>query len=61
MQDSEPQENILMAIAFAIDSTAHTTTKMTPGQLVFSNNIILHAEHAADWGCARLHKQGEIN
>ena len=61
MQDSDPWENILMAISFAINSTVHTTTQMIPGQLVFGRGMILHILHVDNWEYIRLRKQQKID
>ena len=50
-----------MAVTFAINGTFHTTTNVTPGQLVFGRDMILHATHVADWECMRLQKQRKID
>ena len=61
MQDSDPWENILMSVTFAINSAAHATTQMMPGQLVFGRDVILHTKHVANWEHMRLHKQNRID
>jgi len=61
MPDENPWENILQSISFAINSAVHSTTQMTPGQLVFSRDMILHTSHVANWEYIRLRKQSKIN
>ena len=34
---------------------------MTPGQMVFHRDMILHATHVANWECVRLRKQAKID
>lgn len=36
MPDEDPWENILQAISWAFNSTVHSTSNITPGQLIFS-------------------------
>ena len=61
MQDYNPWENILMSVAFAINSTVHVTAQMTPGQLVFGQDMILHTANVANWEHACLDKQNKID
>ena len=48
MQDDDPWENMLMSASFAINSTIHTASQVTPGQMVFHRGVILHATHVAN-------------
>lgn len=47
MKDSNPWENILMSILFATSCAVQMTSQMTPGQMVFGRDVILHATHVA--------------
>ena len=61
VKDHDPWENILMAVSFAMNSTVHSTSQMTPGQLAFSRDMILHTTHVANWEHVRLRKQAKID
>jgi len=61
MPDKDPWEDILQSISWAINSTVHSTTNMTPGQLVFNRDMILHTTHIANWEYIRYYKQHRIN
>ena len=61
MPDEDPWENILQSISWAINSTVHSTTNMTPGQLVFNRDMILHTTHVANWEYICCRKQHRIN
>ena len=50
-----------MSVAFAINSTVHATTQMTPGQLVFGRDMIIRTTHVANWEHTRLRKQNKID
>ena len=50
-----------MSISFAINSTIHATSQMTPGQMVFHRDMILHTTHVANWEYIRLRKQAKID
>ena len=61
LNDHDPWENILMATAFALNSTVHSTSQLTPGQMVFQRDMILHTTHVANWEYIRLRKQQKID
>ena len=52
---------ILAAAALAVLSTYHRGGIKSPGQLVFSRDMILPINHVADWRYIRQHKQTQIN
>src|SRR5210317_1039074 len=52
-----PCNDILMATAFKIRSTYHTTLKKTPGQLVFGRDMMLNISHSANWDYIQQLKQ----
>jgi hypothetical protein len=45
----DPWGGILVAIAFALRSTYHTTLQATPGQLIFGRDMVLNVQHLTDW------------
>jgi hypothetical protein len=53
----DPWGGILVAIAFALRSTYHTTLQAMPGQLVFGRDIVLNIQHLTDWTAIKAHKQ----
>ena len=61
LDEDDPWKGILSATAFAVRATFHTTTKKTPGQLVFNRDMILNIKHVADWEFIRARKQQLIN
>jgi hypothetical protein len=44
-----PWGGILVAIAFALRSTYHTTLQAMPGQLIFGREMVLNLQHLTDW------------
>ena len=54
-------EGILSAAMFALRSTYHTTTQVTPMQLVFGRDNILNLKSKADWNYIKQRKQEIIN
>ena len=52
---------ILVAAAFAVQSTYHRAKGKILGQLVFGRDIILPNNHIADWGYKCQNKQTQIN
>ena len=50
-----------MSISFTIDSTVHTTYRLTPGQMESHRDVILHATQIANWECMRLCEKSKIN
>ena len=61
MTDNNPFEPFTTAVACAIRSTYHTTSKATPGQPVFGRDMILPVQFKADWATITQHKQNMIN
>ena len=57
MIDDDPWEYLLIYIAFAINSTVHVTSLLTPGTMVFGRDMILHTIQVANWEYIRLCKQ----
>jgi hypothetical protein len=53
----DPWAGILMAVAFNLHSTYHTTLRAMPGQLVFSRDMILNVQHLTDWTAIKKCKQ----
>ena len=49
LDESDPWSGILTAVAFAVRSTIHTTTKVTPMQLVFGRDAMLNIPFTANW------------
>ena len=49
LDESDPWSGILTAVAFAVRSTVHTTTKATPMQLVFGRDAMLNIPFTANW------------
>ena len=61
IDEDEPWEGILSAVAWAVRSTFHTTLQSTPGQLVFGRDMIFDIAHVADWQYIKQRKQTLIN
>ena len=57
LEDSNPEQGILLSTMFAIRSMVHTAMKSTPSQLVFSRYMMLNINQGANWQllkqCAR--------
>jgi len=53
----DPWAGILMAAAYALRSTFHTTLRATPGQLVFGRDMVLPIQHEVDWTAIKTRKQ----
>ena len=47
---------MLQAVAFAIRTVTSTTTKYSPGELIFGRDMILHIKETADWSLLRERK-----
>ena len=56
MKEDDPWSVILITISFVINSNVHTTSLLTPGQMSFGRDIILHTAHVANWEYIRLRK-----
>ena len=61
VDDVDPFMGILVAAAFAVQSTYHRAKGKILGQLVFGRDIILPNNHIADWGYICQNKQTQIN
>ncbi|MFM7543288.1 MAG: RNase H-like domain-containing protein [Ignavibacteria bacterium] len=61
MDEENPWDGILAAVAFAVRATVHTTNRATPAQLVFGRDAILQVQHIADWEYITKRKQQMIN
>ena len=57
MDETDPWADILLAAAFVMRSTMHTTLNATPGQLVFGCDMIMNLKCEADWQAIRQCKQ----
>ena len=53
----DPWGGILVAIAFALRSTYHTTLQAMPGQLIFGRDMVLNVQHLTDWTAIKACKQ----
>ena len=49
LDDTNPWDGILGAVAFAVRAMVHTTRKASPSQLVFGRDAILPIQHVANW------------
>ena len=49
LPEDNPFSGILMAVAFGVQATVHTTMRASPSQLVFGRDAILNIRHQADW------------
>ena len=47
---------VISALQFGVNATIHTTTRATPGQLVFGRDMILNSKFHADWKFIRDQK-----
>jgi hypothetical protein len=57
----DPWGGILVAVAFALRSTYHTTLQATPGQLIFGRDMVLNVQHLTDWTAIKACKQPTIH
>ena len=53
----DPFAGVISAIGYAIRSTWHTTTRATPGQLVFGRDMALNVKHIANWNYIQQRRQ----
>ena len=60
LDSREPWTRFLSASAFAIRSTFHTTLGATPGQLVYSRDMLLPIKFNYDWASIKMRRQHEI-
>ena len=58
--DHEAFTGILSAVRFAMNSTIHTTSQATPGQLVFSRDMMHNIRFEADWQYIKSRKLHRI-
>jgi hypothetical protein len=56
----DPWGGFLVAVAFALRYTYHTTLQAVPGQLVFGRDMVLNVQHLTDWTAIKAHKQQNI-
>ena len=61
LEEENPFEPFMTAIAYAIRSTHHTTLGASPGQLVFGRDMILPIKFTTDWALIAQRKQDIIN
>ena len=61
LDDKNPWDGILSAVAFAVRATVHTTTRASPSQLIFGRDAIFQVQHVADWQYIKKRKQNAIN
>jgi len=61
MEEENPWDGILAAVAFAVRATVHTTNRATPAQLIFGRDAIFQVQHVADWQYIKQRKQQMIN
>jgi len=59
--EDDPWGEVLASIAWAIQSTYHTTLGATPAQLVYGRDMLHDVSHVADWELIRLRKQKIID
>ena len=57
----DPWGGTLLALIFAMQSTVHTTTQVTPMQLVFGRDAIMNLTFDANWHLIKMHKQEAID
>jgi hypothetical protein len=53
------QQELLMPVMWAINTTFHTTLKASPAQLAFNCNMILPTSFATNWDAINNHKQAQ--
>jgi transposase InsO family protein len=58
--DNDTFLGILSAVRFAMNSTVHTTSQATPGQLVFSRDMMHNIRFEADWQYIKSRKLHRI-
>jgi transposase InsO family protein len=61
MDDDNPWNGILSAVAFAVHTTLHTTARATLAQLFFGRDAIFQVQNLADWRYITQRKQHAIN
>ena len=60
LDPDRPFDSILSVIAYAIRCTYHPTLQATPGQLVFSRDMILPIAMRADWNSIQARQKAMI-
>jgi hypothetical protein len=55
-QHDQPVADMLSVAAYGVRATVHGTTQYTPGQLVFSKDMILQTHIEADFEMVRLRR-----
>jgi hypothetical protein len=58
--EADPWSSFLSKCAWAIRSTVHSTTRATPGQLVFGRDMIFNLSFQVNWALIRERKQNTI-
>jgi hypothetical protein len=61
MEEDNPWDGILAAVAFTVRATVHTTNRATPAQIIFGRDAIFQVQHIADWQYIKQCKQQMIN
>ena len=61
LDETNPFKEFLIAIAYAIRSTYHTTLKATPAQLLYGHEMILPVQFITDWALIAQCKQEDIH
>jgi hypothetical protein len=54
------QQELLMPVMWAINTTFHTTLKASPAQLAFSRDMILPTSFAANWYAINTRKKAQL-
>ena len=60
LEEEDPWNGIISAVAFSIRATVSTTTEKSPMQLVYGRDAILNIKHTANWNHIRKRKQSLI-
>ena len=58
---TNPWDEFLSSIAYAVRTTHHTTLQASPAQLVFGRDMLLPVKFVADWAQIRHQRQQRIN
>ena len=61
LDSDDPWSGTLSEVIFAVQSTVHTTTQVTPMQLVFGCDAIINLKFDANWHLIKMQKQETIN
>ena len=56
----DPWGDMLAEVAWAIRSLYHSTLNATPGQLVFSRDMLFDIQHTPDWQNIRNKKRAQV-